>query len=101
MAISRVENTSPVEISIENLSNGNVPATRAKLQIQSKKMVGQHWFAVEALARALLAKDFEGWKPLKSGMKLSPATTARYLSGEEVVSILRRYGIVAVCCPEE
>lgn len=88
------------EISLENLLNTNVPATRAKLQSQSKQLVEQHSVAIEALARALLAKDWQDWKPLKSGAKFSRATTAKYLAGEEVVSILKRYGISAVCASE-
>jgi len=87
-------------LSTESLLNGNVPATQAKLQTQSKDMVAQHWDAIEALAMALLAKPFEEWRPLKSGTKLSSATTARYLPGEEVVSILRRHGIPAFCTSE-
>ncbi|SRR6266480_2252771 len=87
-------------ISIENLLNGNVPATRVTLQSQSKQLVEQHWAAVEALASTLLAKDWQDWMPLKSGAKFSPATTAKYLRGEEVVTILARHRISAICATD-
>lgn len=85
------------ELSIEHLSNGSVPATQLKLQSQSKQLVEQHWAAVESLATALLAKNYEDWKPLKSGMKLSNAKTAKYLTGEEVVRIMALHGLIAIC----
>lgn len=83
-------------ISIANLLDGNVSATKVKLQSQSKQLVEQHWSAIDALASTLLAKDWQDWKPLKSGAKFSPATTAKYLLGEEIITILARYGICAI-----
>lgn len=77
-----------------------MPATQLKLQGQSKQLVEQHWPAVDSLATGLLAKDYEDWKPLKSGMKLSNAKTARYLTGEEVVRILAPHGLIAICDPD-
>ena len=49
---------------------------------------------------ALLAKDYEDWKPFKSGMKLSNAKTARYRTGEEVVGILAQHGLIGICGPD-
>lgn len=87
------------EISLENLTNGNVPATRTKLQAESKRLVERHWAAIEALAGVLLAKEWEYWKPLKSGASLSAATTAKYVRGQEVVDVLAQHGISAICDP--
>jgi hypothetical protein len=88
------------EISVEHLLNWNVPATQAKLQNESKQLIEEHWSAVEALAASLLAKEFEIWKPLKSGAVLSQAATAMYLSGEEVVRILGWHGMTAILVTE-
>lgn len=85
------------ELAIEHLSNGNVPATQLKLRGQSKERVEQHWAAVKSLATALLAKDYEAWRPLKSGMTLSSAKIARYLAGDEVVRMLAPHGLIAIC----
>ena len=49
---------------------------------------------------ALLTKQWEPLKPLKSGCTWSHETTAKYVTGEEVVSILGRHGIAAVCDPD-
>ncbi len=88
------------EISVENLSNRSVPATQGKLQLRSEQLVEQHWLAIKALATALLAKEWEPLKPLKSGATWSLETTAKYVAGEEVVTILGRYGIAAACNPD-
>jgi hypothetical protein len=59
--------------------------------------VHQHWDVVKALATALLAKDCEPLKPLKSGCKWSNEATAKYVTADEVVSLLERHGIPATC----
>ena len=58
-------------------------------------LIEQHWLTIKALATALLAKNPEPLQPLKSGATWSHQKTARYLVGNEVVSILVRCGIVA------
>lgn len=68
-----------------------------RLENRSDQFVERHWIAIEALAAALLAKSPEPLKPLKSGGAWSREGTAKYVPGEEVVSILGRYGIIAVC----
>jgi hypothetical protein len=60
----------------------------------------QKWLVIKALATALLTKQWEPLKPLKSGCTWSHETTAKYVTGEEVVSILGRHGIAAVCDPD-
>ena len=85
------------EMSVENLSERSVPVTQGKLQLQSQQLVEQHWPAIEALATALLARDWEPLRPLKSGGAWSKETTAKYVAGDEAVRILERYGLPAVC----
>ncbi len=77
----------------------SVPAIYSELENRSARLVEQHWAVITALAAALLAKDWEPLKPLKSGGTWAEATAAKYLPGEEVVGILARYGIVAVYDP--
>ena len=80
---------------------GDYYSNERKLENRLEDLIEKHWPLIEALATALLAKDWEELKPLKSGGTWSheSASTAKYLVGEEVVSILRRYGIHAVCDP--
>jgi hypothetical protein len=82
---------------------GDYFTNERKLDSRLEYLIERHWLPITALATALLAKDPEPLKPLKSGatwsQETSTGTTARYVVGEEVVSILRRYGIAAVCDP--
>lgn len=84
-------------IQIEHLSKGNVAATHCELERESEQLVEQYWPAIKELAAALLAKDWEPLKPLKSGSTWCHSTTAKYLTGDEAVEILGRFGIAALC----
>ena len=79
--------------------NENVGTILRKLEGRSEQLVGQQWAAIEALAKALLAKNWEPIKPLKSGGKWSHEmeTTAKYVPGKEAIGILAEHGITAVC----
>jgi hypothetical protein len=66
-------------------------------QRRSQQFVAYHWLVIEALARALLAKEWGPLKPLNSGAEWSKAEQAKRLSGEEVVAELKRYDIDAIC----
>lgn len=88
------------DLSLGSLSNGSVPATQTDLQERSEQLVGRHWVAIKALATALLAKDWEPQKPLKSGGKWSDAAVAKYLRGQEIVGLLAHCGIAAACDPD-
>ena len=88
------------ELSPGSLSNGSVPATETDLRKRSEQLVERRWLAIKVLATALLANDWEPQKPLKSGGKLSDAATAKYLTGEEIVSLLANCGITAACDPD-
>lgn len=82
---------------------GDYHTNEARLKRQLQELVERHWLSVEALATALLAKRWEPLRPLKSGGRWweENETTAKYLSGEEAVCILRGEGIRAVCDPGE
>lgn len=88
------------ELSLGSLSDGSVPATHGDLRKRSEQLVERYWFAIKALAVALLANDWEPQKPLKSGGKLSDAAIAKYLTGEEIVSLLANCEIAAACDPD-
>ena len=64
-----------------------------QLQNRSRQLIEQHWVVICAMAEALLAKEWEPVKALKSGNVWSQESTAKYLTGEEVASLLSRYGI--------
>jgi hypothetical protein len=70
------------------------------LERRSEAIVAQNWHAVETLASVVLAKEWEPLRPLKSGGKWSEHSTARYVCGEEVVSVLAGCGIQARCVSE-
>jgi hypothetical protein len=55
---------------------------------RSKVLVGQHWAAIKALATALWARD---WLPQVPVAKCRE----KHIEGEEVVNLLRQYGISA------
>lgn len=86
-------------LSTEYVLNENLEAIGRRLESRSEQLVEEHWLIIKALATALIAKHWEPLKPLKSGDKWSEETEAKYVEGHEVVSILRRCGMPAVCDP--
>jgi hypothetical protein len=68
---------------------------------RSKQIVNQYLPAVKALATALLAKDWVPQVRLESGAQWSEETTTteKHMTCEEVVNLLKQYGIPAVCGP--
>jgi hypothetical protein len=78
---------------------GEYWSNHRKLESRLEDLIEQHWLAIKALARALLAKVPEPLRPLKSGGQWSHDTKARYVLGKEVVTILGEFGIVAVFGP--
>jgi hypothetical protein len=85
----------------EYFQNENVGTILCKLEARSAQLVEQHLPAIEGLAAALLEKGWELRKPLKRGGSWSHEneSMAKYVVGEEVVRVLQRYGIAAVCDP--
>jgi hypothetical protein len=86
------------KLSDEYLAGDSPMAVLLRLQKESERLVEQHWVAIEALAKALLAKDPEPMRPLKTGEIWSDETgPVRYMDGEETVEILAKHGIAATC----
>ncbi len=82
----------------EYLAGEGPMAVLLRLEKESKHLVAQYWGAIEALAIALLAKDPEPMRPLKTGEVWSNETgPVRYMDGGEAVEILARHGIAATC----
>jgi hypothetical protein len=73
--------------------------TRLKQQLQ--ELIERHSLAIETLATAVLAKDWETLRPLGSGGRWAheEEVTAKYVSGEEAVAILALHEIAATSGP--
>jgi hypothetical protein len=80
---------------------GIYASNESRLRNRLALLMEQHRLAIETLANALLAKNWEPIKPLKSGGRWSheKETTAKYVAGEEAVELLAQHGIPAVCDP--
>jgi hypothetical protein len=70
------------------LAGRYIQTVHTALEAQADQLVMGNWPAIAALAKALLDKQWEPKKPLKSGDQWSDAALAKYLSGEEIVEIL-------------
>jgi hypothetical protein len=75
----------------------NYLGNESRLTEQLDRLIEKHWLATKTLAPALLARDWEPIKPLKSGDRWSrpSETMAKYLDGKEAARILAAYGIEA------
>ncbi|MFZ0913137.1 MAG: hypothetical protein WBQ76_07320 [Candidatus Korobacteraceae bacterium] len=87
-------------LSRQYLGKRTVPEVHELLQQRAAELVLQHWPAIEAVAREVASKSLAPLKPLKSGTQWSDQTSARSLPGDEVVKIVERFGIKAVCVTE-
>jgi hypothetical protein len=88
------------KLSTEYLAGKSLLTVLLGLERESKHLVDQHWPSIEALTIALLAKDPEPMRPLKTGQTWSHHTgPVRYMDGEEAVGILAQHGIGAICEP--
>ena len=86
------------KLSDEYLAGNSLLTVQLGLEKESKDLVDQYWLVIEALATALLAKDPEPMRPLKTGQAWSNQTgPVRYMAGEEAVEILGEHGIAAIC----
>jgi hypothetical protein len=87
-------------LSAEYLSGNDLWTVQHRLEKESKRLVDQHWLVIEALAMALLARNPEPMRPLKTGEKWwLQDGMVRYMAGEEAVEILAQHGTPAVCEP--
>jgi hypothetical protein len=84
------------KLSNHYLSGRTVWSVMVDLEDLSEQLVRQHELAIEGVAGALLAKEYEPVKPLKSGSVWTKATVARYVTGQEAVEILAKFGITAI-----
>jgi hypothetical protein len=82
------------------LAGRGIGAAQEAIEKRSETLVGEKWPVIEAVASALLAKEWEPVKPLKSGSVWAKGTTAKYLLGDEVVQLMEQCGITAVCVSE-
>jgi hypothetical protein len=87
-------------LSRQYLGKRTVPEVHELLQQRAAELVLQHWPAIEAVAREVASTSLAPLKPLKSGTQWSDQTSARSLPGDEVVKIVERFGIKAVCVTE-
>jgi len=84
-------------LSNEYLASRGIPTAQDELERRSEQLVAENWRAIEAVASALLTRDWEPLKPLKSGNQWSKQSLAKYVSGDQVVQMLGPFGIAAVC----
>jgi hypothetical protein len=70
---------------------GDPEMIRIKLESVSECLVEGNWATIQGLAAAVLARDLMPLQPLKSTTQWSDETMARYLTGEEVVRVLREH----------
>jgi hypothetical protein len=75
-------------------------AVDVDLQLAAADMVERYCDAIEALAQALLAKDWEPVKDLRSGGQWATAGEAKYSGCAEIVSELKNRKIPATCVEE-
>lgn len=84
-------------LSQRHLSRDNHATAQRNLENRANFLIDQNWSVIKAIATALLSKEWEQVKPLKSGSESTTANAAKYMAGEQAVSLLREYGIPAVC----
>jgi len=77
------------------LANGGLNSVQMALETRSERAVKQSWHVITAVADALLAKEWEPIKPLRSGCQWSNQTMAKYLAGHEAAAILEQHAITA------
>jgi len=82
-------------ISEDNLVEGNVTLTGEEAKRQSRMLVAGNWHAIEEVAKAVLAKEWEPMPQFRSEDQWSSETAAKQLRGEEIVTILAQFDIQA------
>lgn len=74
---------------------------RTELESVSDHLVAENWVVIQALAGCVLARNLMPFRPLTSMTEWSEATLARYLTGDELVRILKEYGVPAICVSDQ
>jgi hypothetical protein len=67
----------------------------AELQAKSEAIISLHWSAILSVGAALLNRNWESLRTLKSGGVWSQSEKAKYLAGDELAATLRQVGIDA------
>lgn len=67
----------------------------AELQARSEAIILQYWSAIRSVGAALLDRDWEPIRSLKSGSVWSQAEKAKYLAGDELAVALKQARIDA------
>lgn len=88
------------QISVENLTDGSNVLTADEGKRQSLQLVTENWCVIEAVAEAVLLKEWGPIPALNSGIQWSKETMGKHLPGEEIVGILVQHGIPAECVSE-
>jgi hypothetical protein len=79
------------------LAGRSLGRVQSDLKEQAILFVAANWPAIESLAQELLSRQWERKKALNSGGKWSDAEMAKYVLGDEIVTLLIPFGINAVC----
>ena len=77
----------------------NIIAARDELLDRTHQLVGQHWLAIEAVARNLLAQQWLPQVRFESGARWSHESTTveKHIDCGQVIKVLTDYGISAEC----
>jgi hypothetical protein len=76
-------------------SGRSADGVQQALESRSEVAVERNWNVIQAVGKALLAKDWEPVKTLQSRSRWSTQVEAKYVIREEVVRILSQHGIPA------
>ena len=77
------------------LGDKSVPAVHEELEAKADEIVAQCWPAIEKVAKILLARNWEPKKVFESGTEWSESANAKYITGEELVTVFVGLGIAA------
>jgi hypothetical protein len=77
------------------LGDKSISAVNQQLEAKAEEIVVQYWPAIEEVAETLMTRNWEPKKVFASGTEWSQSANAKYLTGEELVSIFVKLGITA------
>ena len=77
------------------LGDKSIPAVHEELEAKADEIVAQYWPAIEKVAKILLARNWEQKKAFESGTEWSESANAKYITGEELVTVFVGLGIAA------
>jgi hypothetical protein len=85
------------QLSATYLAGKSLDTVLLKLQKETETLVSANWTAIKRLASILLGKELQPFKPLKSGMQWSRENIGFCVAGDEAVTILQEFQIMATC----